>query len=137
MKAVDAAAEDIAFNAELWTAYKQLGETALAILNDNKYSEEAKDFLRSYYELVYQKRVSELELTNVQLQKAIEDLQLNIDMTSNGQWTDITTVPERQNDKTTNQQIYTMDGRPVTSGSGQHGLFIIRGTDGRFRKVLY
>ena len=137
MNAVDAAAEDIAFNAELWTAYKQLGETALAILNDNKYSEEAKDFLRSYYELVYQKRVSELELTNVQLQKAIEDLQLNIDMTSNGQWTDITTVPERLDGQTTNQQIYTMDGRPVTSRSGHHGLFIIRGTDGRFRKEIW
>lgn len=136
MRAIDTAWEDIALNAELWTAYKQVGEEALAILNGNDYSDEAKNFLRLYYENVYQQRLSELELTNEQLLQAIEDLQRNIGYTQSGEWTGIATVPERLNDQTSNRQIYTMDGRPVVPGSSQHGLFIIKGADGRFRKVL-
>ena len=67
MRAIDAASEEIALNAELWAQYKKLGEEVETMLASNRYSEGAKTFLRDYYESAYQKRLSDRELTNAQL----------------------------------------------------------------------
>ena len=74
MQVIDAAWEEIAINAELWAEYKQVGAEAEALLNSNLYSEDAKAFLRAYYVQVYQKRLSDLELSNEQLPDAIQEL---------------------------------------------------------------
>lgn len=131
MKAIDAAAEDIAYNAELWAEYKQVGEEALAILNGNEYSDEAKDFLSTYYELVYQKNLSELELTNEQLPRAIEELRTYIGYIQSGKWTDISEIPENCIPSMKSAKIFTLDGKLV-SRPNQHGLYIMRGRDGNY-----
>ena len=135
MKAIDAAAEEIAYNAELWAEYKQVGEEALAILNGNEYSDEAKDFLRIYYELVYQKRLSELELTNEQLPRAIEELRTYIGYIQSGEWTGISGIPDNCISSMKSAKIFTIDGKQVCQPN-QHGLYIMQGHDGKIRKVL-
>jgi len=129
MQAIDAAAEEIALNAELWAQYKQVAAEAEAMLDSNKYSEEAKAFLRDYYQSVYQKRLSQLELTNDQLPEAIEELREYMNLVSNGGWTGISLLPGSYNAQ------WTLDGRPV-SAPRQHGIYIMQGSDGKVRKVL-
>ena len=134
MQTFDAAAEEIAYNAELWAEYKQVGEEALAILNGNEYSDEAKDFLRIYYELVYQKRLSELELTNEELPRAIEELRTYIGYIHSGEWTGISEIPDNGISSMKSAKIFTVDGKQV-SQPNQHGLYIMQGLDGKVRKV--
>ena len=130
MQGIDAAWEDIALNAELWAQYKQLAAEAEGLFNSNKYSEESRDFLRSYYERVYQTRLSELDLTNEQLPQAIEELRAYMDMMCTGEWLGISPLIK---DRTEGQ--WSIDGKPV-SDTQQPGLYIIRSSDGKLRKVL-
>lgn len=146
MQAIDIAAEDIAYNAELWAEYKQIGEAALAILNSNEYSDDAKAFLQTYYDLVYLERLSELELTNNQLLQAIEELQLNIDLVCTSEWSGIAahslsdqweeSVGGYRHKANGNIHCFDMQGRPIEKGKSSRGLYIMRTNDGTMKKVL-
>lgn len=135
MRAIDIAWEAIALNAELWAEYKQVGKEAEAILNGNEYSEEAKNFLRDYYRSVYQRNLSALELTNEQLPEAIEELRAYLNMLSTGEWTGISQLPESQISSMKWAKFFTIDGKSV-SVPQQQGLYILKGADGKVRKVL-
>lgn len=135
MRAIDQAWAEIALNAELWEQYQKLGAEAEAVLNSNLYSDEAKAFLSSYYRLVYMKNLSELELTNERLLSAIEDLRINIDMVGTGEWSGISEMSADNGQRTTDNRLWTLDGKLVNT-SQQPGLYIIRGADGKPRKVL-
>ena len=135
MQAIDVAWEEIALNAELWTEYKQVGAEAEALLNSNLYSEDAKAFLRAYYVQVYQKRLSELELSNEQLPDAIQELRDYMELLSTGEWTGISLIPEVNGQFSMVNGQWTLDGKPVINPK-QSGLYIKRGSDGRFRKVV-
>ena len=135
MQAIDAASEAIAINAGLWADYKQVGAEAEAILNSNQYSKEAKAFLRAYYEDVYQKRLSELELTNDELSKAIEDLRGYMELVCTGEWTGVSELTADNVQQTLDNRLWTLDGKPVANPQ-QPGLYIIRSRNGKVRKVL-
>ena len=135
MQAIDAAAEEIAINAELWAQYKQVAAEAEAMLGSNQYSEEAKAFLRSYYEQVYQKRLSQPELTNEQLPKAIEELREYMNLVNTGEWTSISFIPEDNGQWSIINGQWTLDGRSVTAPK-HPGIYIKQGSDGKLRKVL-
>jgi hypothetical protein len=135
MQVIDAAWEEIALNAELWAEYKQVGAEAEALLNSNLYSEDAKAFLRAYYVQVYQKRLSELELSNEQLPDAIQELRDYMELLSTGEWTGISLIPEVNGQCSMVKGQWTLDGKPVINPK-QSGLYIKRGSDGRFRKVV-
>ena len=141
-RAAERAAENIALNAELWAEYKQVGAEALAILNGNEYSDEAKDFLRSYYQSVYLKNLEKLELTNYQLPRATKELRTYIGYLQSGEWTGIESIHNSQ--FTIQNDIYDLSGRLLPlkgvggalKGAGGSGLYIMRGPDGTVRKVL-
>ena len=135
MQAIDAAAEEIAINAGLWAEYKQVGAEAEAILESNLYSEDAKAFLRAYYEDVYQTRLSDLELTNEQLPDAIQELRDYLDLVSTGEWTGISIIPAFTQGEGEGKVQWTIDGKSVVNPR-QSGLYIKRSSDGRYRKVV-
>lgn len=131
----DIAAEEIALNAELWDEYKQVAAEAQAILNSNEYSEEAKTFLRNYYTSVYLRNLSALELTNDELPFYIDELRQYMNLTSSGEWTGISEMPADNGQRTTDNRLWTLDGKPVNT-TRQPGLYIFRSRDGKVHKVL-
>ena len=135
MEAIDAAWEQIARNAELWGEYKLVADEAVEAFNNNQYSEEARDFLRSYYQNVYQRRLNALLLTNEELLQAIAEMRECIDAMSTGGWTAIPSVSEETAQGAMGKGIWTIDGKPVVNPE-QPGLYILRTSDGRLRKVL-
>ena len=134
-KAADAAAEEIAINAELWAAYKQVAAEAKAIIDGNEYSDEAKAFLNYYYQSVYQRNLEELELTNDKLPKYIDELRTYIGYVRSGEWTSLSELPESSNSSIDTPLIFSIDGKPVTR-LGQRGLYIIYSPKGKVQKVL-
>lgn len=135
MQVIDAAWVQIATNAELWAEYKQVAAEAVEAFNNNQYSEEARAFLRDYYQNVYQKRLSALLLTNEELLQAIEEMREYIEAMSTGGWTSIPDLTKDNGLKTTDYKLWTLDGKLVESPQ-QPGLYIIRSSDGRLRKVF-
>ena len=133
MQAIDAAWEEIALNAELWAEYKQVAAEAEAILNSTQYTTEAKSFLNDYYQSVYLLNLSNLELTNEQLPDAIQELRDYMELVCTGEWTGIS--PTLFKDWGEGSAQWTIDGKPVVNPQ-QPGLYILRGSDGRLRKVL-
>ena len=135
MQAIDQAWEEIALNAELWAEYKQVAAEAEAIINGNQYGEGARSFLNDYYQSVYQRHLNALDLSNEALPEYIEELQDYINWAITGGWTGISSVPADNGQRTTNNRIWTLDGKSVNS-TQQPGLYIIRSHDGKVRKVL-
>ena len=135
MLAIDAAWLAIATNAELWAEYKQVAAEVVEAFNSNQYSDEARAFLRDYYQNVYQKRLSALLLTNEELQQAIAEMREYLESMSTGGWTSIPSVPEENVLGTMDEGFWTIDGKAVTN-PWQPGLYIIRSSDGKLRKVL-
>jgi hypothetical protein len=135
MQAIDAAWVQIATNAELWAEYKQVAAEAVEVYSDYQYSEESRAFLRDYYQNVYQKNLSALLLTNEELQQAIAEMREYIESMSTGGWTGISDLTTDNGQRTMDNRIWTLDGKHVESPQ-QSGLYIIRGSDGRFRKVV-
>ncbi|MBP3711343.1 MAG: hypothetical protein IJ219_05530 [Bacteroidaceae bacterium] len=114
MRTIDALSDLIAINAELWAEYKQVGAEAEAMLNDNQYSEDAKAFLRGYYQTVYQANLSALELSNSELPAAIEELREHMRLVDTGEWTGIAHLQEETNQPASSSAIFTLDGRRVS-----------------------
>lgn len=135
MQAIDAAWEQIARNAELWAEYKRVAAQAAEAFNDNQYNDESRAFLRSYYQIVYQKHLSALLLTNDELVQAIEEMLAYIEAMSNGGWTGISFVPEEHAQSAMDKGFWTIDGKAVANPH-KPGMYIIRTSDGRLRKVL-
>lgn len=135
MKAVDAAAEEIAVNAGLWAEYKQVAQEAEAIINSDDYSDEAKAFLSSYMMYVYTTNLNSLELTNEQLTRAISDLCIHIAATQSGEWTGISECPSDVAPYSTGNGVWTLDGKAANAFL-RRGLYIMRNSDGTVRKVL-
>lgn len=135
MQAIDAAWEEIALNAELWAEYKEVAAEAEAIINGNQYGEEARAFLQLYYQSVYQKHLTALDLSNDQLPEFIEELRDYINWTKTGGWTGISSVPEGNVEPLKTKSWWTLDGKAVKAPQ-QPGLYIIRAADGTPRKVL-
>ena len=135
MQAIDDAWEDIALNAELWAEYKQVAAEAEAMLSDDQYTEEAKAFLRKYYQSVYQRNLSVLELTNEELPDAIEELLEYMNLVKTGEWTGISELPEERYFSMKSAKIVTLDGKLVKTLQ-QPGLYIIRSQNGKVHKVL-
>lgn len=135
MRAIDAAWEEIAFNAELWAEYKQLGKEAEAMLNSDLYSEEAKAFLQSFYQSVYVMNLELLVLSNEELLDAITELRQYMNMVSTGEWTGVHELPESQEMPMKAGKIVTIDGK-IVNNMQQPGLYIIRSRDGKVHKVL-
>lgn len=131
MQAVEIAANDIALNAELWAEYKEVAAEAQAVLGSNLYSSEAKDFLRTYIQSVYQRNIDELVLSNDELLRAIQEFRYYIEQTCNGGWTGIDGVSaESGTGDLSKSPVYTTDGRAI-SVPYRRGLYITRG-----RKVV-
>ncbi|MBR6030437.1 MAG: hypothetical protein IKP36_00565 [Bacteroidaceae bacterium] len=135
MQAIDVASENIAINAELWAEYKQVGAMAEEMLSGSQYSDEAKDFLRFYYQRGYLKDLSELELTNEQLTQAISELRSNIVQVHTGGWTGISECTTDNGQGMMYNSYWTLDGKQVSAPS-RHGLYLMKASDGSFRKVL-
>ena len=135
MQAIDVASENIAINAELWAEYKQVGAMAEEMLSGSQYSDEAKDFLRFYYQRGYLKDLSELELTNEQLTQAISELRSNIVQVHTGGWTGISECTTDNGQGLMYNSYWTPDGKQVSAPS-RHGLYLMKASDGSFRKVL-
>lgn len=135
MKAIDKAAEEIAYNAELWAEYKQVGAEAEAIINGNDYSDEAKAFLFSYYMYTYQKHLSEPKLTNEELPEAINELRTYINLMSTGEWVGISDCTADDEGAKVDAQ-WTIDGRSVGYPK-KPGLYIIRYAGGKVRKIMW
>jgi hypothetical protein len=135
MQAIDVASENIAINAELWAEYKQVGAMAEEMLSGSQYSDEAKDFLRFYYQRGYLKDLSELELTNEQLTQAISELRSNIVLVHTGGWTGISECTTDNGQGLMYNSYWTPDGKQVSAPS-RHGLYLMKASDGSFRKVL-
>lgn len=135
MQAIDVASENIAINAELWAEYKQVGAMAEEMLSGSQYSDEAKDFLRFYYQRGYLKDLSELELTNEQLTQAISELRSNIVQVHTGGWTGISECTTDNGQGQMYNSYWTLDGKQVSAPS-RHGLYLMKASDGSFRKVL-
>ena len=134
MKAAATAAEAIAINAELWAEYKQAASEAEQLLRGGDIGEDAKEFLQAYCQAVYQKNLSDLLLTNEELPHAIAELRDYTELTRNGQWTGIATVPAGTAPHSP-AAFFTPDGKPIARP--QHpGLYIERSADGTVRKVL-
>ncbi len=114
MRTIDGLSDLIAINAELWAEYKQVGSEAEAMLNDATYSEDAKSFLRSYYQSVYQANLSALELSNSDLPAAIEELREHMRLVDSGEWTGIAHLQEETNQPASSSAIFTLDGRRVS-----------------------
>ena len=136
MQAIDAAAEDIALNAELWDAYKQAGAEAEAIINGSQYSQKARDFLREYYEAVYLDRLNHPTLTNLQLPAAIEDMRYYISLITTGEWTGLSAPGEGMAEDDMPGTLWTIDGKPL-SRPLRHGLHVRQGSNGKTRKVFH
>lgn len=134
MRAIETASEAIAINAELWAEYKSVAKEAEEKLSSNLYTAEAKEFLANYYHNVYEKRLSELALTNEQLVDAIEELRDYINLLSTGEWTGIALSPSETRPE--GGMLFTIDGKPVGSAPQRHGLYIMKTPDGMARKVL-
>ena len=134
MKAIDKAAEEIAYNAELWAEYKQVGAEAEAVLNGNDYSDDAKAFLFSYYMYAYQKHLTELKLTNEELPRAINELRTYINLMCTGEWVGISDCTADDEGARVDAQ-WTIDGRSVGYPK-KPGLYIIRHADGKVRKIM-
>ena len=135
MRAIDVAWEEIALNAELWAEYKQVGKEAEAMLNSDQYSEDAKAFLQSYYLSVYVKNLETLALTNEELPDAIAELREYMNLVSTGEWTGVSEMPADNGQRTTDNRLWTLDGKLVNT-TQQPGLYIIRSRDGKVHKVL-
>ena len=135
MRAIDVAWEEIALNAELWAQYKQVGKEAEAMLNSDQYSEDAKAFLQSYYLSVYVKNLETLALTNEELPDAIAELREYMNLVSTGEWTGVSEMPADNGQRTTDNRLWTLDGKLVNT-TQQPGLYIIRSRDGKVHKVL-
>ena len=135
MRAIDVAWEEIALNAELWAQYKQVGKEAEAMLNSDQYSEDAKAFLQSYYLSVYVKNLETLALTNEELPDAIAELREYMNLVSTGEWTGVSEMPADNGQRTTDNRLWTLDGKFVNT-TQQPGLYIIRSRDGKVHKVL-
>ncbi len=135
MHAIDVAAEDIALNAELWAQYKEVAEEAAAMLESNQYSEDAKAFLRTYYQSVYLRNLSELQITNEKLPGAIQELREYMNLVSTGGWTGISECTADNAQSTVPNSCWTPDGKAVVAPQ-RRGLYIVRTSDGTFRKVL-
>ena len=130
MKAIDVAAEEIAVNASLWAEYKQAGGEAEVVLDSDDFSDEAKSFLFTYVMSVYTRDLNNLELTNVQLIHAINELRSYIVLVYTGGWTGIGFTPS----------LFNGEGEDVVIGKwlmgNRKGLYFIRNSDGTIRKVL-
>ena len=135
MQAIDVAWEEIAINAELWEEYKQVAAEAEAILNGNQHSEGAKSFLRDYYMSVYQKHLAALDLSNDELPEYIEELRDYINWAITDGWTGISEVPTDNVQWSKLNGQWSIDGRSVANPQ-QPGLYLIKGHDGKVRKVL-
>ena len=135
MRATHVAWEEIALNAELWAQYKQVGKEAEAMLNSDQYSEDAKAFLQSYYLSVYVKNLETLALTNEELPDAIAELREYMNLVSTGEWTGVSEMPADNGQRTTDNRLWTLDGKLVNT-TQQPGLYIIRSRDGKVHKVL-
>jgi hypothetical protein len=135
MRAIDAAWEEIALNAELWAEYKQVGKEAEAMLNSDLYSEEAKSFLRTYYQSAYLANTASLALTNEELPEAIAELREYMDLVNTGEWTGISSVPSDNAQCSVFNVQYSVDGKKVSTMQ-QPGLYIIRSSNGIVRKIL-
>ncbi len=135
MRAIDAAWEEIALNAELWAEYKQEGKEAEAMLNSDLYSEEAKSFLRTYYQSAYLANTASLALTNEELPEAIAELREYMDLVNTGEWTGISSVPSDNAQCSVFNVQYSVDGKKVSTMQ-QPGLYIIRSSNGTVRKIL-
>ena len=135
MQAIDVAWEEIAINAELWEEYKQVAAEAEAILNGNQHSEGAKSFLRDYYMSVYQKHLAALDLSNDELPEYIEELRDDINWAITDGWTGISEVPTDNVQWSKLNGQWSIDGRSVANPQ-QPGLYLIKGHDGKVRKVL-
>jgi hypothetical protein len=135
MRAIDAAWEEIALNAELWAEYKQVGKEAEAMLNSDLYSEEAKSFLRTYYQSAYLANTASLALTNEELPEAIAELREYMDLVNTGEWTGISSVPSDNAQCSVFNVQYSVDGKKVSTMQ-QPGLYIIRSSSGTVRKIL-
>ena len=57
------------------------------MLNSDLYSEEAKSFLRTYYQSAYLANTASLALTNEEQPEAIAELREYMDLVSTGEWT--------------------------------------------------
>ena len=134
MKVINTAAEAIAINAELWAEYKQAASVAEELLEGNDIGEDAKEFLRTYCQSVYQQNLSDLLLTNEELPRAIDELYDYIELTRSGQWTGIATTPA-STDVLPADAFFTLDGKSVARPL-HHGLYIQRCADGSVRKIL-
>lgn len=135
MRNVEAAAEEIALNASLWAEYKEAASKAEEAIESGNLSDGAKEFLRLDCLEIYQKHLSELLLTNQQLRQAISELRFRIALAKTGGWTDIPSVPKESASPSSPTLQWTIDGRFVRS-TQRSGLYIIKGSDGSFRKVL-
>ena len=135
MQAIDVAWEEIAINAELWEEYKQVAAEAEAILNGNQHSEGAKSFLRDYYMSVYQKHLAALDLSNDELPEYIEELRDYINWAITDGWTGISEVPTDNVQWSKLNGQWSIVGRSVANPQ-QPGLYLIKGHDGKVRKVL-
>ena len=135
MQAIDVAWEEIAINAELWEEYKQVAAEAEAILNGNQHSEGAKSFLRDYYMSVYQKHLAARDLSHDELPEYIEELRDDINWAITDGWTGISEVPTDNVQWSKLNGQWSIDGRSVANPQ-QPGLYLIKGHDGKVRKVL-
>lgn len=135
MRAVETASEAIAINAGLWAEYKQVASEAENLLKGQDIGQGAKDYLRTYYELVYLRNLAELTLTNEQLPHCISELQQRIDETRSGEWTDMAPLWE-ESEAQGPVRYYTIDGKPVGMPATGHGMYIMRTADGKAMKVI-
>ena len=137
MKVIDTASENIAINAGLWAEYKQAGAEAQEVLGSDKYSDQAKAYLNTYYVTCYQRNLTDLELTNEQLPWYTDELRAYINQVCTGEWVGITSPNEDGNPFSvgTQAELYDLSGRQIVNCK-LHGLYIQRATDGTLRKVL-
>lgn len=140
MQAIDVASENIAINAELWAEYKRAGAEAEEVLGSDKYSDEAKAYLNTYYVSCYQRNLNNLDLTNEELPWYTDELRAYIDQVCTGEWVGIGEIQNSEFRIQNEEAIYDLSGRQIVNGqSSNHkcpGLYILRATDGTLRKVL-
>ena len=140
MKVIDAASENIAINAGLWAEYKQAGAEAQEVLGSDKYSDQAKAYLNTYYVSCYQRNLNALELTNEELPWYTDELRAYIDQVCTGEWVGIGAIQNTEFRIQNEEAIYDLSGRQIVNGQSSNrkcpGLYILRATDGTLRKVL-
>lgn len=142
MKAIDIAAQEIAVNAGLWAEYKQAASEAEEVLASDVFSDEAKAFLFAYYSNSYTRALNNLELTNEQLPHAINELRTYIVMVYTGEWTGIASPKSESLEEV---GVYDLSGCKIADGQSPNGkwsnakrpgLYIIKGGDGKVRKLI-